>query len=110
MSVKVLDVAIAAVLLTGCMFCVVPASAEPFTPDYTDAERAYEQDTAGWLCMAISDDPTVSGVATVVGVVVNAGWTGYDAGQIVSSAIAHQCPEFTQLGQEYARLNIAGQA
>lgn len=68
-------------------------------PELSHAQIAYVQKYHGAVCATISDYPSEGGVAGVLSVIIDDGFTPTEAANVVNASVAVYCPQWWSLLQ-----------
>jgi hypothetical protein len=66
----------------------------PAHADVSEDEAAMYADP---VCSTLTDYPSIGGVLGIGLALRDEGYSGYDAGQIIGSAVVNECPQFAPL-------------
>lgn len=107
MSTSSLRRSLAAIAFGGLL---AAGSVTVATPAHADPVENYAALNAGAVCSTLDEFPTVAGVTGVVqGVMEDSGFSPYDAGRVVATAVLASCPaHITELQRFIAVCSNAG--
>lgn len=78
-------------LMTATLtMCAAPAKADTINPDIV-------ADIAGPVCSVTAQYPSTDGLIGIGAALIEDGWTGYEAGEIIATSIINYCPRYTPI-------------
>jgi len=85
-----------AVMASGVFVFAAPASADPVL-DYADLAE-------GAICRTLSEFPTIYGVRGILEAIGDEGFTPYQAGEVVATAVIDACPQFIPVLERFVAM------
>lgn len=91
-------VALTASAIAGLVFA---AKASADFEELSAEQNTYVNQFEQYICGSVIGNPSPRGVYNTLQMVVNDGWTGYEAGEIVAAAVIDACPAQLPVLQDF---------